>query len=461
MKRTKWPKRKKKVRAKVKQRWVTTKDCMLLPVNLKDKMKYFEQHAPDIPGFSISRMQYLVHLIVTRKKVDKNKKNYRYAWSVLNMEYMNNVVPQAGQYIKCLRNHDIIEWMPHSAGRFSRKYRLIDEGWTEEVPITDMKIIRRIEKAESSRARQNSKKYPFLNRAINKTKIDFESARQAVNGRYEKNMQSGMDTEDAVARRTYALSAIMRIQADQKYINLSETERRLHSNFTNLPGYLMKYLHIDGQPFIEMDITNSQPFFATALFNPTPEIQEVMEDYLPDSLFMSIKPLLSIERQDVKLYRSLVSTGKFYEHMAQQFREHGLTEFADRKQLKKYLFKSVFFGNAHTHKFKGKDGEPARVFKELFPTVYKVFTRIKWKRHNRLPILLQRIESFTMLERVVKGIESKHPDMDMLTKHDSILPVRLVVPNEPGVLESVREIMMETITEVTGLVPQGRIKKLR
>ncbi|MFP8489278.1 hypothetical protein ACKGJO_09245 [Gracilimonas sp. Q87] len=459
MKRTKWRKKKKKVKAKTKRQRVSKKHHQLIAVNLKEKMRYFEQHPPDIPGFSVSRMEYLIHLILTRKQVDND--NYCNAWSILNMEYMNNVIPQASKYLHLLREEGIIEWINHSAGRNSRWYRLINEGWTEQVPITDMKIIRRVEKNKSHLARRNSKKHPFLNKAIRKVNIDFEEARQAVDEKYQENIQKGMDAEGAEARRTYALSAIMRIHAEEIYIKTNTTNFRLDSNFTNLPGYLLKYCHIEGQSFIEMDIRNSQPYFAGALFNPTKEVLEVMEDYLPHSDLMSVKPLLSIEAHDVNLYRSLVSSGKFYEYMAQQFQDRGLTEFADRKQLKTYLFKSVFFGNKYTYKFKGKAGEPARVFKEVFPTVNKVFNRIKRKEHNKLAILLQRIESYTMLERVVKEIESKHPDMDMLTKHDSILPVRLLMPNKPGALESVRSIMVDTITTVTGLAPQGRMRKLR
>lgn len=453
MKRTKW-KKKKKLRAKTKRQRVTKKHHQLVAVNLKEKMKYFEQHPPDISGFSISRMEYLIHLILTRKQVDND--NYRHAWSILNMEYMNNVVPQASQYLHLLREEGVIEWINYSAGRNSRLYRLVNEGWTEQVPITDMKIIRRIENNKSHLARRNSKKHPFLNKAIKKVVIDFEQARQAIENKYEENIQTGMDIEGAEARRTYALSAIMRIHAEQIYIKTNSTNFRLDSNFTNLPGYLLRYCHIDGQSFIEMDISNSQPYFAGALFNPTKEVLEVMEDYLPESHLMSVKNLLYNESQDVKLYRSLVSSGKFYEYMADQFRERGLAEHTDRKALKAEIFE-VFFGKLHAEKW----NDAVRLFKELFPTVHTVFVRIKNKEHRRLAILLQRIESYTMLQRVVKEIESKHPELDMLTKHDSILPVRLLMPDKPTALDSVRSIMVETITEVTGLVPQGRMRKLR
>lgn len=452
MKRTKW--KKKRLRVKTKRQRVTKKHHQLIAVNLKNKMKYFEQHPPDISGFSISRMEYLIHLILTRKQVDKN--NYAHAYSILNMEYMNNVIPQASKYLHLLQEEGIIEWINYKAGRNSRLYRLVNEGWTEQVPITDMKIIRRIEKNKPQLARRNSKKYPFLNKAIKKVVIDFEQALQAIDNKYQENIQTGMDADGAEARRTYALSAISRIHAKEIYIKTNTTNLRLDSNFTNLPGYLMRYCHIDGQSFIEMDITNSQPYFAGALFNPTKEVLEVMEGFLPQSYLMSVKPLLNNESQDVKLYCSLVSSGKFYEYMAEQFRERGLTEHTDRKALKAQIFE-VFFGKVYAEKW--NDG--VKLFKELFPTVHHVFVQIKKKEHNRLAILLQRIESYTMLQRVVKEIESKHPELDMLTKHDSILPVRLLMPDSPVALDSVRKIMVDTITEVTGLVPQGRMRKLK
>jgi hypothetical protein len=450
MKRTKW-KTKKTLKAVVPKQHPRGKYQMLLPVNLREWMQDVEQNPPNIPGFKISRLQYLISLIITNKR--KWQQNY---WTTLNMQYMNNIVPQASQYLHFLRDEGIIEWIEYSAGRNSRLYRLVNEGWTEQLPITDMQIIRRLEKNKASLSKRNSKKYPYLNKSIRKVDMDFEAARQEIDQRYDMDIKSGMEPTEAAEKRTYALGAITRIQSGEIYYKVNDTNGRLDSNFTNLPGYLMKYLSIDGRPFIEMDITNSQPYFAGALFNPSPEILAIIEDYLPSSAFMFVKPLLTIDRQDVKLYRSLVSTGKFYEYMAEQFREHGLENHTDRKALKAQIFE-VFFGKVYAEKW----NDAVRLFKQLFPTVYKVFTRIKKKKHNRLAILLQRIESYTMLERVVKGIEKKHPDLNILTKHDSILPVWLLVPEKSEVLESVRNIMVDTITEVTGLKPQGRMRKLK
>lgn len=40
-----------------------------------------------------------------------------------------------------------------------------------------------------------------------------------------------------------------------------EFGRRYHSNLTNLRSELRKYLRVDGQPLVQIDISNSQPLF--------------------------------------------------------------------------------------------------------------------------------------------------------------------------------------------------------
>ena len=91
----------------------------LISVNLIDKIKEFEQFPPKITGFTISRIEYLIHLILSHKQ-----ENHPGSWSVLNMKYMLNVVPRANEYLNLLREKNIIKWKNHSKDRNSRLYRL-------------------------------------------------------------------------------------------------------------------------------------------------------------------------------------------------------------------------------------------------------------------------------------------------------------------------------------------------
>lgn len=136
--------------------------------------------------------------------------------------------------------------------------------------------------------------------------------------------------------------------------------------------------------------------------------------------------------------------------MMDKFRENNIL-YKDREDLKKQMF-VVFFGKLHAHRY----DRVARMFREEFPNVQRVFDFIKKKQHSRLANLLTRIESHVILDRVACEINRQIPNLHILTKHDSILPVRLYVSGE---CERAREIMVDTIHRVTGIVPQGRMKK--
>ncbi len=74
---------------------------------------------------------------------------------------------------------------------------------------------------------------------------------------------------------------------------------------------------------------------------------------------------------------------------------------------------------------------PCHTFKRHFGGIYKLFTYIqmqtdmtKNKTRNYLPIILQKIESFLMLDVVCKTISELHPELPLLTVHDSIITTK-------------------------------------
>jgi hypothetical protein len=418
----------------------------LIAVDLIDKIKQIEENPPSIPGFTISRLKYLIHLILSHKQ-----KKYKGSYSELNMKYMSNVVPQAEEYLNFLRSEGIIEWINYSARRNSRLYRVVNEGKTEFRTITDQKLIRRIEQNRKNLSVRNSKKYPFLNKWIHKAEIDTEEAFKTIENKYFEDIQKNDPKADG--RRTSSLGLLSRIESGEIYIKVNTTNYRLDSNFTNLPKELLPHITINGNHLIEMDISNSQPFFSSCLFEPTKEIEDVIRNYLGESFIIFIKSLNLSNYEDVILYRSLVQTGKFYEHMMNKFKENNIP-YTDRSDVKEQLF-VVLFGKPTAYRY----NPAAKLFKEEFPNVQILFDHIKKKNKNRLAILLQRIESYVMLEKVAVTIAKELPDLPFLTRHDSILPIKLFVAGS-GNTEKIRIILVNTIKEVTGMIPQGRMKRL-
>jgi hypothetical protein len=415
----------------------------LIAVNLVPLMEELRQNPPAIPGFRISRMEYLISLILTHKQDDHPD-----AWSVLHMPYLLKVVPKANEYLKLLREKGAIEWKNYYAGRNSRLYRLNGEGKTEFRAISDKNLIRRIEQAQVNMSMRNSRKYPHLNCYIQRVRLNIVEAMRTVEIVYQ--VGSRIDVATAESRRTFSVAEIGKIQSGQIYIKCNSTNGRLDSNFTRLPSELVQHLHIDGKPLSEIDLRNSQPFFAAAMICPTREINYVLEKYLGRKLMTKTRALSIRDREDVQQYISLVTSGTLYEpFLIDRVKEAGIIG-VDRKELKGRVFR-VFFGKIGSWRY----DRVAWIFRKAFPNVVTYFELIKVGDHSRLAVILQRLESYTMLNRVAPTIIKELPDLPFITKHDSILPVHIESSDSIG---QVARIMKGVITEVTGLTPSVSIK---
>lgn len=403
-----------------------------------------EQQPPKITGFTIERLQYLVSTIVKNKQ-DKHPG----AYSLLNMAYLENIVPGASKYIQYLKKSGIIEYKNYMAGRNSRLYRLMKqyEGPTVFRTVTDNRLNRRIAENYNKMKLRNSKKYPVLNSYVYSVSIDYEEALHTIDEHY--NYTYHEDPVKAEAHRTYSLAEVDKIQAKSIYIRVNGTNGRYDSNYTRLPSELVPHLSIDGLPLTEIDIRNSQPFFAVALFNPTPEVERVITDYLGHRLTMYIKGLQVFKCEDAKLYTSLVTSGTFYEFMLEKFRLNDI-EYRDRAAAKEAVF-TVFFGKNSAVNY----SSAVKLFRSLFPNVYRLFEGIKEKEHNKLAILLQRIESHVILDVAAQQVLCELPEVKFITKHDSILPAGLMVTDS---VAEVSRILIEVVTEVVGAKPLLSIK---
>ncbi len=445
-------------------------------------IKNVEQNPPRIEGFSILRLEYILHLILSHKQ-----KKHPGSWSKLNMQTMLEQIPRANKYMDFLYEEGIIDRKNHSTGQkgtkpHSKLYRIHDEDRTEYRIFSDQYIIRRIEKSMKKIRRRCSRKYPFLNEAIRNTKIDRAAAIAAIEDEYFQNVleldkyretlqeyidkrisrkkkrrypkESDITYKDILIdfenRRTFLLAEVERIHQGDPYIKRNKTNFRLDHPFTRLPSYLFKYLTIDGRPLNELDLKNSQPFFAACLFKPTPAVKKITSEYIGDYYTIFPESRKLHEKEDVKLYTSLVCEGKFYEFIMNHCRDRGIT-FINKGEFKDEIF-TVFFGKGIAYKY----NEVAEVFREKFPNVYRLFYEIKKKDHARLPNLLTRIESYVMLDRVATRIHKKYPEMPILTKHDSVQPSKCALYYTEGksTTYDIGVIMSNTIKSETGLRPK-------
>ncbi|MBN1187333.1 MAG: hypothetical protein JXB49_33960 [Bacteroidales bacterium] len=417
---------------------------LIIPEKLLPVIIEIEKNPPRIYGFSKDRLLYLISVILSNKQ-----KDHSCSYSMLNMKYLTNVVPLAGEYMYYLKSIGVVEWKNHLKSRNSRLYRMTLDyrGVTIWRTLTDQKLARRICENEKSLKFRNSKKYPHLNKFVHMIEIDLERALKTIQETYEHNLKSNIQEvqKKAESRMTFSVGEVLKIHHGQIYIRVNKTNLRYDTNFTRLPSELVKHLHINGSYLQELDIANSQPFFVNALFNPTQEVRKIVGE----SLYMYTSSHQLNDKEDVILYKSLTSQGRFYDFLEDKCNKAGL-RFRDRRDFKDHVF-LVFFGKNQAFKY----SKLVQLFEELFPSIWRFFTVIKSPRHNKLAILLQRIESYTMLEKVAHKINNQFPSLPFLTKHDSIL-----IPTRKDILllKELELIILETIKDTVGSVPKIRTK---
>ena len=411
-------------------------------------MEEIRRNPPAIPGFTMDRLLYLIYLIVSHRQ-----EPHPGSYSVLNMQYMENVVPRAHEYLRYLKEHGIIEWVNHAnyeGLRHSRLYRLTDKHGGETVcrTLKEKKLEHFVELHYMALRKSNSRAYPELNKWVYKVRINEAEALAAVEREFTANVQR--NKLYAYRARDFGRIEIDKIVKKRIYIRVNKTNGRYDTNFTRLPGYLVPYLTINNSSLVEIDIANSQPFFAACAFNPTSEIAGIIRK---SSLYQKYSPI-DIDTQDIKEYTKLVTSGRFYDFMMSKFDEARITYY-DRADFKEKLF-LVYFGRVDT-KYTSR---AVRLFAKLFPTVSQFFNQVKADQHNQLAILLQKFESYTMLKKVAPAIASKYPDLPFITKHDSLLPAEhlhgLLI--QESRVEEVKDLIQDVIENTTGLRPIIRIK---
>ena len=164
---------------------------------------------------------------------------------------------------------------------------------------------------------------------------------------------------------------------------------RFHSNLTTLKAEIRKkYILIDDEPTMELDIANSQPIFLT----------HMMKDHLD-----------TIDNEEYEFFKILVLKGRLYKYIASQ------SDITNNGQIKKMVFR-VFFGR-NNPKSKGNI-----IFKKMFPSIFKFIICYKKAHgtHRAMSYELQRSESNMLFNNILSDVINLSEDIPFFTVHDSI-----------------------------------------
>lgn len=460
-----------------------------IPNNL-NIVKFVEKNKPiNIIGFKIDKLIHILNLIYYIPANNKDLviiDSYVPIYSVLLKKKIENYK----DYLNYLIEHKILEGDGNYAKnwkskgyRFALKYR---NQSLKRVNISDITLIKKIKKLKNEKF-ESLKGYEYITKWLysGDLHIDFKAAKDfAFKDFQDKVNHSELRDYDYKTKKikdhhtqySSALLNIERIKNQDIYMSVDANVHRFHSNLTCMKSIYRNLLTYNGLKLASVDIKNSQPYLSTKLLDPkfwyynkydsifrnkfidTTIIEDSINlftinkslffrlfqnSYIYSIIIMCLKSVNMPINTDVSTFVDSVSKGNFYELLSKLIKKELGTIITDRKELKAIVFLVLFTDN----KFIGQDNAaPKRIFKLLFPNIYKLFAVIKKKDKAILPCILQTLESHLILKVIAKRISKERPHLPIFTIHDSIATT---VGNE----EYVKRVMEEELTKHTGYPP--------
>jgi hypothetical protein len=364
------------------------------------------------------------------------------------------------QYLNYLISNKIIETdNRYVVGKKCRGYKYSDRYNTEvvevEVEIKTYRKRQRFKKLTISE-RISLHQHEYVTKWINDISIDYSGANMYLKSLKESNVSGDLHIIKSYNSGKMSLS---KIDNKEFYCHIDQTSNRLHTNLTNLGSNLRKYLRYKDKPLVSFDIKNSQLYFVTALLSTSfyrpgnklninrlklISIEHAEIASIAGDAIIMLEKLDNIPNSiDIKLFIELVSSGEFYDYLLLRANEMSIRRLTDRNKIKQDVFLLIF---SKDYIWRSRPDSFRRLFTESFPTVYKLFSIIKKKNHNSLAILLQRIESYLVIDIICKEISRFNPDIPLFTIHDSIATT-------DEFSELVYKIMNEILTSLVGVSP--------
>lgn len=398
---------------------------------------------PTIKGFSPDCLKEIISIVASHIRKDEGP-------APLSMAYINKLVPQGQQYLKGLVTLGIIvrsgQFIP---GQVCYHYDFAPAYKSKflSMPLNNAKLVLRIHnvwddvnKEAKKTIRGHSEQTKYLKKKI----LTIEDSCLAF-------IETSYATE--TEQYNFVLGSATRIMNGDIRYKIDNTSGRFHSNVTNMARALRPYLRVKGEPLINIDVRNSQPYLTTIILTNPGKVSWLTENPAFALLLQNLKVSLN---EDVKKYISLVVSGQIYEHLMNQFLLEGIV--LTRDEVKRQVLRILFARNRLP---KDETNRKCRlIFKREFPTVHRIFSKVrgrergdKFQNFKRFAILLQRIESYLMLDVVLKRIYKELPGVIAITIHDSIMTG--ILTNK---VEAVRQILLDELTNFVGFQPEIKIE---
>lgn len=414
----------------------------ILPEKLLSNLPAVEQIIrPLITGYCSDNLKEVVSIVSCHVRKDEGA-------TPLSVVYINKLVPQGDKYLRALIKAGVIERTgPFIPGQLCYQYDFTAnyDGKYISLPLNNAKLIRRIETAQEALRKEAAK-------SVRGHSEQVKYLRQlTIEPGFMDFMQTNYTADTEAFNRV--LASATRILNGDIFYSIDTTSGRFHSNVTNSPKGFRPYLRIYNEPLCNIDIKNSQPYLSTIILTNPGKVSYLTENTAFALLLQTLKVTLT---EDVKKYIYLVANGQLYEYLMTEFAREGL--HLNRAETKVQVLRILF---ARNRKPKDETNRKAReIFTARFPKVHRIFSKVrghasgdKFTNYKRFAILLQRIESYLMLDIVMKRIYKELPGTIAVTVHDSIMTG--ILTNN---VEAVRKILVEELTTFVGFRPNVSIE---
>lgn len=416
----------------------------LVPANVLNSINDIEAVImPKIKGYKREYLYEVVSILASHVRKDNKP-------AQLQISYIKQLVPQGDRYLHELINLRIIDRTGTPLkGLQSYQYSFSETYYSRYIAVALLNqfLINRINKTRG------------MNRGMNiMNKSNTGRLQQAKYLKLLTIVEGYINAlPDEIHKHNCQLAAANRIIQKDFFYSVDKTSERFHSNITNMSKLIRPFLLLDREHTVNIDIKNSQPYLSTVLLTDPAKLSIFTKNGTFPMLLQSLEPLNS---EDVTKYISLVNSGGFYEYMMNELSNIGI--FITRDEVKKLCLRLLYRPTkAPKNKPENRNIRTLRtIFKKSFPNVWKRFAVIRGnKRGNhfynfkRLPILMQSIESYLILEVILPQV-LRIPDCKALTIHDSV-----ICNDRPYIVEGITTIMEKELFRFTGYKPRLSVER--
>lgn len=416
-------------------------------------------------NYHIDYFVFIIHEIISVATRNKDKVEKYDGYVPIKKKYLQKTIHDYKKYINYLIENEVILCDNHyEPGVKSVGYKLgprYTGCLVKQVLITKWSLIKSLKYLRKNyNVDMTQDLNPLKSWFSDSLSIDTEKCNNILKATYDRE-ENNPEIKDPKLNMVLRSATVQKINDKYDLFIVDNSGYRLHTPLTQLMTDLRKFVSFDEKELCAVDIVNSQPYLATSFLSRESFLGNHMEDKIinPKLIHHNKYPIMVVDfiseienENDVMNFKDIVSSGQFYEKFGEILEEKGVIHHKEtdkRKVAKIITFETLFSPNRNI-----SFSDSIKLFKEIFPNVYRVFKLIKKGRnnHNALAIALQRLEAELVLHKSALVINKLKPEIPIFTIHDSIITT---VEN----IEFVKQHLKKVLEKSIGLPPSLKIEK--